>query len=69
MKSVLRASPRSFRAAWTERRYVDGQVQSTVGWVAILTVELRAPRTDKDILANGLGVRIKQISWTREYGA
>jgi type IV secretion system protein TrbF len=67
--SVLRASPSSFRAAWTERRYVDGQVQSAERWVAILTVELRAPRTDKEILANGLGVRIKQISWTREYGA
>jgi type IV secretion system protein VirB5 len=67
--SVLRASPRSFRAAWVERRYVDGQLQATERWSAILTVELRAPRTDKEVIANGLGVRITAITWSREYGA
>jgi type IV secretion system protein VirB5 len=67
--SVLRASPRSFRAAWVERRYVDGQLQATEHWSAILTVELRRPKTDREILANGLGVRVTNISWSREYGA
>ena len=67
--SVLRASPKSFRAAWTERRYVNGQLQATEHWSAILTVELRRPRTDREILANGLGVRVTAISWAREFGA
>lgn len=66
--SVLRASPRSFRAAWIERRYVEGQLQATENWTAILTVELRKPRTDREILANGLGVRVTAISWSREGG-
>lgn len=67
--SVLRVSSKSFRAAWTERRYVDGQLQTSERWAAMLTVELRKPKTDKEILANGLGVRITAISWSREFGA
>lgn len=67
--SILRASPRSFRAAWIERRYVDGQLQATERWSAILTVELRRPRTDQEILANGLGVHVTAITWSKEAGA
>lgn len=67
--SVLRASPSSFRTTWIERRYANGQLQATEHWAAILTVELRKPKTDKEVLANGLGVRIKAINWSREYGA
>lgn len=67
--SVLRASPRSFRAAWTERRYVNGQLVGTERWSAILTVELRRPRTDREVLANGLGVRVTAMTWAREFGA
>lgn len=67
--SVLRASPKSFRAAWIERRYVNGQLAATERWSAILTVELRRPRTDREILANGLGVRVTALTWAREFGA
>lgn len=67
--SVLRASPRSFRAAWVERRYVDGQLQATERWAAILTVELRRPKTESDILGNGLGVKVTDLTWSREFGA
>lgn len=67
--SVLRASPRSFRAAWIERRYVNGQLAATEHWSAILTVDLRRPKTDREILANGLGVRVTAITWAREYSA
>lgn len=67
--SILRASPRSFRAAWIERRYVDGQLQAQEHWSAILTVELRRPRTDREILANGLGVHVTAISWSKETDA
>ena len=41
--SVVRASPDSFRLAWTERRYVDGQLVSTQRWSAILTLVIAAP--------------------------
>jgi len=67
--SVLRASPSSFRTTWIERRYANGQLQATERWAAILTVAVRRPRSDQEILANGLGVRITAINWSREYGA
>lgn len=67
--SVLRASPSSFRATWIERRYTNGQLQATERWAAILTVVVRPPRSDQEILANGLGVRITALNWSREYGA
>jgi type IV secretory pathway TrbF-like protein len=39
VSSVIRASPDSFRVAWTERRYEDGQLaETTERWTAILTV-------------------------------
>ena len=34
ISSVIRASPDSFRVAWTERRYVDGQLADTGRWTA-----------------------------------
>ena len=43
VSSVIRASPESFRVAWTERRYDSGQLAATERWTAIRT-EL-APRT------------------------
>lgn len=67
--SVLRASPTSFRVAWIERRYANGQLEATERWSGILTVELRKPTTDQEVLVNGLGVRITAISWAREYSA
>src|SRR3546814_5079168 len=36
--SVIRASPDSFRVAWVERRYENGQLAETTRWTAILTI-------------------------------
>ena len=38
VSSVIRASPDSFRIAWIERRYDNGQLAATERWTAILTV-------------------------------
>jgi type IV secretory pathway TrbF-like protein len=38
VSSVIRASPDSFRVAWTERRYENGQLAGTERWTAILTI-------------------------------
>ncbi|AYV48519.1 conjugal transfer protein TrbF [Caulobacter flavus] len=65
--SVLRESPKSFRATWTERRYADGKLQATERWTALLTVEIHKPTTDQEVLANGLGLKITAINWSREY--
>ena len=40
VSSVIRASPDSFRIAWTEQHYEDGKLASTERWTAILTLSL-----------------------------
>ena len=46
VSSVIRASPDSFRVAWTERHYENGQLASTERWTAILTIAVQPPRDD-----------------------
>ena len=66
VSSVIRASPDSFRVAWTERSYDNGQLASTERWTAILTVVIQPPRTADKLRANPLGVYINAINWSKE---
>lgn len=68
VSSVLRASPSSWRVAWTERRYVEGQLATTERWTAILTVRLQPPRTADQIRKNPLGVFVNALDWSKELG-
>ena len=68
VSSVIRASPESFRVAWTERRYQDGALADTTRWTAILTVALQPP-TDADRLRkNPLGIFVNAVNWSKELG-
>ncbi|MFI0846546.1 conjugal transfer protein TrbF [Mesorhizobium sp. IMUNJ 23232] len=69
ISSVIRASPDSFRIAWTERRYENGQLAVTERWTAILTVVIEQPRTADRLRANPLGVYVNAINWSREMGS
>ena len=66
ISSVIRASDSSFRVAWTERRYLNGQLARTERWTAILTVVLQPPRTAEALRKNPLGVFVHAINWSRE---
>lgn len=66
ISSVIRASPDSFRVAWTERRYVDGQLADTSRWTAILTVAIQPPTTADALRRNPLGVHVKALNWSKE---
>jgi type IV secretion system protein VirB5 len=68
VSSVIRASPDSFRVAWTERRYENGQLAVTERWTAILTIVLQPPRDTERLRANPLGIYVNAISWSREMG-
>jgi type IV secretion system protein TrbF len=69
ISSVIRASPDSFRIAWTERRYENGQLAGTERWTAILTTVIQQPRTAERLRANPLGVYVNAINWSREMGS
>ena len=66
--SVIRASPDSFRIAWTERRYENGQLAATDRWTAILTIVVQPPRDAERLRANPLGIYVNAINWSREMG-
>lgn len=68
VSSVIRASPDSFRIAWTERRYQDGSLADTSRWSAILTVVVQPPRDADKLRANPLGIYVNAINWSKELG-
>jgi type IV secretion system protein TrbF len=66
VSSVIRASPDSFRVAWTERRYQDGSLTSTEHWTAILTIRVQPPRTAERLRTNPLGIYVHALNWSKE---
>lgn len=66
VSSVIRASPDSFRVAWTERHYANGQLSTTERWTAILTVVIQTPRSAERLRANPLGIYVNAVNWSRE---
>jgi type IV secretion system protein VirB5 len=68
VSSVIRASPDSFRVAWTERRYVDGALAATERWTAILTIAVQTPRDAERLRKNPLGIYVHALNWSKELG-
>ncbi len=66
ISSVIRASDDSFRVAWIERRYTNGQLAATEHWTAILTTVIQPPRDAERLRRNPLGVFVHAINWSRE---
>ena len=68
VSSVIRASPESFRVAWIERRYENGQLAGTERWTAILTIVVETPRDVDRLRKNPLGIYVNAINWSKELG-
>ena len=68
VSSVIRASPDSFRIAWIERRYENGQLAVTERWTAILTIIVETPRDLDQLRKNPLGIYVNAINWSKELG-
>ena len=68
VSSVIRASEDSFRVAWVERHYQDGNLAATERWTAILTVVIAPPRNADRLRKNPLGIYVTAINWSKELG-
>ncbi|RIV80229.1 conjugal transfer protein TrbF [Pelagerythrobacter aerophilus] len=66
--SVIRASPKSFRVAWVERRYRDGALAETSRWTAILGIAVQPPHDPDALTRNPLGIFVTSINWSKELG-
>jgi len=64
--SVVRASDTSFQVKWTESHFERGSLASTSRWTAILTVQLRPPRSADTLRRNPLGLYVDAVDWSRE---
>ncbi|MBB4303153.1 type IV secretion system protein VirB5 [Rhodobium orientis] len=68
VSSVIRASPNSFRIAWSERYYENGQLSATERWTAILTIVIQPPRNAERLRKNPLGIYVNAVHWSKELG-
>jgi len=68
VSSVIRASPDSFRVAWIQRRYENGQLAATERWSAILSVIIQTPHDAERLRKNPLGVYVNALHWSKELG-
>ncbi len=66
VSSVIRASPDSFRVAWTQRRYENGNLAATERWTAILSILVQTPHDADRLRKNPLGVYVNAINWSKE---
>ena len=65
---MIRASSESFRVAWIERRYDNGQLVVTERWTAILTIVIETPSNADRLRKNPLGLYVNAINWSKELG-
>ena len=68
VSSVIRASDDSFRVAWIERTYENGQLARTERWTAILTIVVQPARDAERLRKNPLGIFVHAINWSRKLG-
>lgn len=64
--NVVRRTERSFDIQWKETRFVGGQQASQERWRALITIKLQPPKTETELMKNPLGIRIEDVSWTRD---
>lgn len=64
--TVVRASDSSFQLRWIERRYVNGTINATETWTAILTLVMQPPHDEERIRKNPLGIYVDDFDWSRE---
>ncbi|MBO9708007.1 MAG: conjugal transfer protein TrbF [Caulobacter sp.] len=66
VSSVVRASPTSFRIAWSERHYQDGAQVAVERWSAIVTLVKLPKPTKARLKTNPLNVAVDAIDWSKE---
>ena len=62
--NVVRRTERTYDLQWRETRFVNGQQASAERWRALITIQVRPPKTEAELMKNPLGIRIEDVSWT-----
>lgn len=65
--SALPLSKNTWQVQWSEtRRGLNGLVEGTSRWQAVLTINVFPPTTPQQVVTNPTGVVVDQISWTQQ---
>jgi type IV secretion system protein VirB5 len=62
--NAVRRSEATWDIQWRETRYLSGQKAGEGRWRALITVGLRRPASEAELMKNPLGIRIEDVSWT-----
>jgi type IV secretion system protein VirB5 len=65
--SAIPLSKNSWQVQWTETsRGLNGNIEGTTRWVAVLNIGVFPSTTPQQIIANPTGIVIEQINWTQQ---
>lgn len=65
--TALPLSEKTWQLQWTETtRGLNGSVEGTTRWQAVVNISTFAPTTPQQIIANPTGVVVEQINWTQQ---
>ena len=65
--AILKMSDKTFQVRWTENVFSkDGSAKESYRMTALVTIDFSKPATEKDMLANPLGLFISDFSWSKE---
>jgi type IV secretion system protein VirB5 len=67
IQAALPLSKNTWQVQWTETsRGLNGLVDGTTRWQAVLNINFFPPSTPQQIIANPTGVVVEQINWTQQ---
>jgi len=67
IQTALPLSKTTWQVNWTEtRRGLNGLVEGSTRWQAVLTINVFPPTTAGQIVANPTGVVVDQVTWTQQ---
>lgn len=65
--AIVKMSDKTYQVRWTEDVYSkEGAPKSSYRMTGLITIELSPPTTEKEIIANPLGMYVTDFSWTKE---
>jgi type IV secretory pathway TrbF-like protein len=64
---IVPLSANSYQIRWKEAVFTkEGALAETARMTGIFAIELATPKTEKELLANPLGIYVKDFSWSKE---
>ena len=65
--AIVKMSENTYQIRWTEDVFSkEGAKKETYRMTGLISVDFSAPKTEKEIMSNPLGLYVKDFSWSKE---